>query len=318
LWKNYVKKYTPKYGKTVRRKTGKGLFRRGAAFVAGVLKRRPRSGPVRVKQPSVVVGSPQKNTVGDFSRLGMLCVLLALALGAGGWYARQLLDDSEIFRLSTVSVQGNRMTMKSEILDMGGIEQGISLLSFDVALAEERISRNPWIRSAEIVRAWPSSLTIAVHEYQPLAMVNIENETGHGLYYVNGQGKIFARVEKGQELDYPVVTGIDSMGKVTGTAVGEKGLAAEAFRFLRLAARGNPIVPLQTISEVNVNPVKGITVYLVDSPFPIYMGHEGIRTRYYQLVKLLERLYRKKEMKEIKEIRMDYYRDRILVAKVES
>ena len=99
--------------------------------------------------------------------------------------------------------------------------------------------------------------------------------------------------------------------------IGDKGLVAQAFQFLHLAAKGNPIVPLQTISEVNVSPEKGIVVYLVDRPFPIYMGYDKISTRYYQLVKLLERLYRKKKIQEIKEIRMDYQEGRILVAKME-
>ncbi len=48
------------------------------------------------------------------------------------------------------------------------------------------------------------------------------------------------------------------------------------------------------------------------------MGYDTINTRYYQLVKLLERLYRKKKIQEIKEIRMDYQEGRILVAKLES
>lgn len=266
----------------------------------------------------VVVAQQQKRLFGEFSRTGILFVLLAFALGVGGWQLRKALDSSEIFRLTKVSVQGTRMTSKAQILDLGGIEQGLSLLSFDVEFARKRISGNPWVDSVEIVRDWPSSLIIDVHEFKPLAMINIEDEMGRGLYYVDGQGKIFARVDKGQDLDYPVLTGIEAAGKVAGSVLGDRGLAAEAFRFLRLAARGNPIVPLQTISEVNVSTGKGLIVYLVDSPFPIYLGYSNMRTRYYQLVKLLERLYRKEKIKEIKEIRMDYYQDRILVAKVES
>ena len=266
----------------------------------------------------MVVGQQKKPLFGEFPRTGFLFVLLAFALGAGGWQLRKALDGSEIFRLTTVSVQGTRMTNKAQILDLGGIEQGLSLLSFDVDLARERISGNPWIDSVEIIRDWPSSLIVRVQESKPLAMINIEGEMGRSLYYVDGLGKIFARVDQGQDLDYPVLTGIESTGKVVGSVLGTQGLAAEAFRFLRLAARGNPIVPLQTISEVNVSPGKGLIVYLVDSPFPIYMGYSDIRSRYYELVKLLERLYRKKKIEAIKEIRMDYYEDRILVAKVES
>jgi len=292
-----------------------GLFSRLCSSFANFLKRSGRGRKVRPQ--AAVVAQQRSGRLGEFSRTSILILLLTVAVGVGGWYCRQVLAGSDIFRLTTVSVQGNRMTQKNRILDLGGIEQGVSLLSFDIDHAEERISSLPWIEGAEISRSWPSTLEVRVHEYRPLAMVNIDNEKGGTLYYIDQLGKVFAPVDNSQDLDFPVITGIESAGISTGTTIADKGLAAEAFRFLRLAARGNPIVPLQMISEVQVSPEKGLIVYLVDSPFPIYMGYDNIKTRYYQLVKLLERLYRKKKVEEIKEIRMDYYEDRILVAKLE-
>jgi hypothetical protein len=66
-----------------------------------------------------------------------------------------------------------------------------------------------------------------------------------------------------------------------------------------------------------VSQEKGIIVYLVERPFPIYVGCGSVKKRYYQLVKLLERFYRKKKIEGIKEIRMDYQEGRILVARSE-
>ena len=149
-------------------------------------------------------------------------------------------------------------------------------------------------------------------------MLNIEHEKDGNLYYVDSKRKVFARVENVYDLDFPVITGVEMDGNVIGRTLTDKGVSGEAFQFLRLAARGNPIVPLQTISEVHLSRDQGLIVYLVDRPFPIYMGHESIRTGYYQLVKLLERLYRKKKIPEIKEIRMRYLEGRILVANVDS
>ena len=309
-----MRKYGPKY-----RRQGKGRLRRISGFFTLVATRLKRAAPAGNNRPQAVVVAQQKKwQISVLSRKGGLLVLCCVVLAAGGLYFRQVLTNSDIFRLSTLSVQGNRMVRKTEILDLGGIEQGINLLSFDTKQAEKAVSEHEWIESVEIVRAWPSSLTIKVHEYRPLAMINIESKTGRGLYYVDRKGKVFAKVDANHELDYPVITGVDSMDKVTGTVIAETGLAARAFEFIRLAAQGNPIVPLQTISEVNVSPGKGIVVYLVDRPFPIYMGSEGMRTKYNKLVRLLESLYRRKKIEEIKEIRMDYFGNRVLVAKVES
>jgi cell division septal protein FtsQ len=309
-----VRKYTPKYTRS-----GTGRFGKFTVFLSSFVYRLKNIFKLRGTRPQIaVVARQRKWQIGDFSRKGGMVALCCIAVGVCGFYFRQVMTQSDIFRLSTLSVQGNRLVKKVQILDMGGIEQGINLLAFDTARSEAAIRKHAWIESAEIERSWPSALTIKVHEYRPLAMINIESETNQGLYYVDGQGRVFAKVEKEHELDFPVITGVESLDKVSGTVIAQTGLAAEAFQVIRLAAKGNPIVPLQTISEVNVSPGKGIIVYLVDRPFPIYMGFDGMRTKYNKLVKLLDRLYRKKKIEEIKEIRMDYFENRILVAKVES
>ncbi len=308
-----MKKFKPDYSKY---QVGRpGLLRRFRSSLVEFAGRRGRTGTVR---PRVAVTARQdRGKPGGLYRTGILFLLLTLVVGIGGWYCLQFLERSDIFRLTMVSVQGTRMTQKQQILDLGVIEQGINLLSFDIDLARKRISSHPWVESVRIKRTWPSTLEVLVREYRPLAMVNIENERGRILYYIDHRGKVFAEVNSSQDLDFPVITGIETSGMSAGTAIPDTGPAADAFRFLRLAARGNPIVPLQTISEVHVSPEKGLIVYLVDNPFPIYMGYDNVKTRYYQLVKLLERLYRKKKVEEIKEIRMDYFEDRILVARVE-
>ena len=54
-----------------------------------------------------------------------------------------------------------------------------------------------------------------------------------------------------------------------------------------------------------------------NGPFLFIWDMGKIRTRYYQLVRLLEQLYRKEKIEDIREIRMDYQPGRILVAKLE-
>jgi hypothetical protein len=264
-----------------------------------------------------VVLNRQHNAGGGvFSRATLFLLVFMAAAGSAAWFGYRVLDSSDIFRLTRVDVQGIRMTSRAEILDLGAIEQGRSLLSFDTEAARQRIQAHPWIDSVTITRNWPSTLEIRVREYRPLAMVNIENDLGCNLYYIDRHGKLFAKVDSSLDLDFPVITGLQTEGDPLGAVIADQGLAAEAFRFLRLAARGNPIVPLQSVSEVHISPERGVVVYLVDHPFPIYMGNSDMRHRYYLLVKLMERLYRKKKVEEIKEIRMDYGRDRILVARI--
>ncbi len=307
--------YRPKYTRPTAGGPGKkgrlaGLWGRTFRF------RRP-TGPRPPAARPVVLDGRTSATGKLFSRTALLLLLLVGLAGAALWSGYRVLDSSDVFRLTRVIVQGTRMTNRAEILDLGAIEHGTSLLSFDTEAARRHIEEHPWVDKVILTRNWPSTLEIRVREYRPLAMVNIEKGGGEKLYYIDQRGKLFAAVDGSLDLDFPVITGLKTEGEPLGAVIADQGLAAEAFRFLRLAARGNPILPLQSVSEVHISPDQGLVVYLVDRPFPIFMGNSDIRKRYYLLVKLMERLYRKKKVEEIKEIRMDYGRDRILVAKIE-
>lgn len=82
---------------------------------------------------------------------------------------------------------------------------------------------------------------------------------------------------------------------------------------LLLAAKGNAILPIQSVSEVHIDQQQGLIVYLIDQPFPVYFGKDRLQTKYFRLVKVLEQLYAKKQVDAVKEIRMDYSDDKILV-----
>jgi hypothetical protein len=238
---------------------------------------------------------------------GLLAVLLAVT-GLRGW---QYLESSGVLQLRQITVQGCHAVREEQLLALADIRQGAPMLSFNLPELERRIRQHPWIDRVNIQRVWPESLLIEVQERRPLALINLEGS--QGLYYVDQNGTIFAPAAPGQDLDFPVITGIVPPGEPQGSHLAEGG-AADAVQFLRLAAQGNPILPLQAISEIHVSREQGIIAYLAERPFPIYIGYGKIKPRYYQLVRLLERLYRKEKIEYIREIRMDYQPGRILVA----
>ncbi|MCI5145272.1 MAG: FtsQ-type POTRA domain-containing protein [Candidatus Electrothrix sp. AR3] len=256
----------------------------------------------------------------QFSAKGILLILLFFLFVIVLRQGYSVLEESGAFRVRKVTVQGNRVIPREEILALAEIKQGSRLLGFKKEELEQRISRHPWIDRVRIQRSWPYTLSIRVYEHRPLAVINIENLAGQeGLYYVDHQGKIFVQVAPSQDIDFPVITGFTlAQGKkILDTSIAEKKPLADALQFLQVASLGNPILPIQAISEVHVKGEEGIIMYLTERPFPIYVGYGNIKARYYQLVKLLERLYRMKKIENIREIRMDYQADRILVASLE-
>ena len=275
----------------------------------------------RYQQSSSTARKPEWN-IQLIRKSFLLLMLVLLFVGAGRWGFRTL-ERSGTFSVRRVTVEGNRMSNEAQIRTLAEIKQGDQLFSVVSEEVVERVRQHPWVDQVEVERIWPDTLTIRVHEHRPLAMINIEGgrEGGQqGLYYLDHQGIIFAPVESLQDIDYPVITGFalpDGNGEILGFDLGEGAMAEDVCDFLHVAARGNPILPLQSISEIHMNREKGIIVYLVEHPFPIYVGYGNIKKRYYQLVKLLERFYRKKRIEGIEEIRMDYHQGRILVARSE-
>jgi len=245
------------------------------------------------------------------SHLLAAAALLLFFIG-GGMFCYHRLAASDVFRLTELTVLGNRVVERREIIERSGLRQGIGLLGFDVEAARNRVEELDWIDTATIRVLWPAKVEIRVREHRALALVQYQDSPDRGLHYMDGKGMIFARVGAGQELDFPVLTGFPANRQDQGQA--ETSLKDKALTLLRLAARGNPILPIQAISEIHLDPGNGLTVYLVDHPFPIYMGRQGIRTKYYRLVRILDRLYRKKKIAGIREIRMDYLENKVLVA----
>lgn len=244
---------------------------------------------------------------------GLLLALAVVAVGAVVLAAGQWLLRSDIFRLAEIRIHGEQMVTERQILDLAGLQQGGSLLRFNAKIAKERIESHPWIEHVEIRTQWPSVAEIVVSEYQPYALVNVESGKERHLYYLSRSGRLFVEAGEGQELDYPVITGVVAGRDVVGGTFVQGSLAEMAGQLLQVATRGNTVLPIQAISEVHVDAQRGLILYLVDRPFPVYFGNDRMQTKYYRLVRVLEQLYAKKLVDAVKEIRMDYLDDKVLV-----
>ena len=250
------------------------------------------------------------------SRRLLLVISIFLGVLAGGEAVYRRLAASDVFRLTDLVVHGNRIVDRREIIARSGLHQGVGLLGFDFEAARQRIEELAWIETARLDVAWPSRVEITVREHRVLALVQQAGRKDGELWYLDARGCSFAPVRPGQEIDYPVITG--PLADEKSGQQDDKILRDRAVTILRLAARGNAILPVQAISEIHCDRDRGLILYLVDYPFPIYMGREDIRTRYFRLIRILGRLYRNRKIAGIREIHMDYMENKALVAMIGS
>jgi cell division protein FtsQ len=237
---------------------------------------------------------------------------LALALGFGTRIVYHRLCQSDFFQLTAVRIDGNRMTSKEQIAALSRVDIHSNLLDIDADQVQSLLESHPWIARAEVIRDWPNRLLIQVQEKTPVALLNREA----GLFYLDSRGQIIAAASPSQELDFPVITGLENFPFDTTGSTQIPVPLQDAIDLLQLANRNNPLLPQQNISEIRVVQKGELILYLLDRPFPIYFGTEGkISTRYYRLVKVLRDLYKTREFSEVSYIRLDYQKDTILVGK---
>jgi len=245
----------------------------------------------------------------------VLVLVLVTAFGFSAKYIYRRLCQCDFFQVTGVRINGNRMTSKGQITALSRVDIHTNLLAINVAQVRSLLESHPWIARVEIIRDWPNRLLITVQEKNPVALLNRKT----GLFYLDGKGQIIAAVDPAQEIDFPVITGLENFHFSTTQPVQIHEPLQQVFDLLQLANRNNPILPEQNISEVHITDKGDLILYLLDRPFPIYLGQNGkISTRYYRLVKVLKDLYKTREFSQVAYIRLDYQKDTILVGKLDA
>jgi cell division protein FtsQ len=246
-----------------------------------------------------------------------VAVFLVLALTALRRPVLHYAATFEFFRIKDIVVSGYSLTSAEEIKNRAGIDYKTSMFSVSVKEAARYIEDHPWIQSAGVKKIWPDGIEIVIKEHRAAALLVTGIPGQEKMVYINRWGETLAPVKKGDDLDYPVITGLNG-----GTEEERAQALAEAISFLKLIAHNNPNLPAQSVSEIHFDRVEGLIVRLVDFPFPIYFGRGDVAKKYTQLRNVLAVLYKKRskgvDISQVEYIRMDYLEDKVLVAQSNS
>lgn len=247
--------------------------------------------------------------------LVVVAAILAFRISEGwrGW--REMIPGISFFQLHEVTFTGCSATTGEALRARAGLVlYQTNLLRLDTKEVERRIAEDPWVSSVKVECDWPSRLNITVTEHAPLALIADEGGKDRGLSYIDQLGNIFMAVRPGQDIDYPVITGLAKIQEKKQ----RQEILNDIFEFLRQTEKNNPNLPTQAISEMHINSSGELVIFLVEYPFPIFFGRGRAETKYNRLVKVLEVLYKKHENKmqisQVEYIRMDYLNDKVLVA----
>lgn len=209
-----------------------------------------------------------------------LLVFSISLMAGGGILSARLLVSSDFFRVKRIVVENQQRITAEEIIGLSDMRQGVSIFSLDLPLIGRKIEENPWIAEARVERIYPDEVLIRVRERQVRAIINL----GY-LYYVDDAGEIFKLLDPGDRLDYPALTGLDQ-NDFQEQPQQVRELLGEAVTLLGELA-GRQRFNLDEISELQLDPHEGITLYTLQEGVPVRMGFGN----YADKLDRLERIY---------------------------
>jgi cell division protein FtsQ len=131
-------------------------------------------------------------------------VLLAAALGVGGWAGTRAIVSSPRFAVSEVRISATRHLAPAEVAAVVDVERGRNVFGVDLGRIERDLAAQPWVLRATARRELPGRIVVEVTEREPALLVELG-----GLYLCDRDGHVFKRAETSDTEGLVVVTGIE-------------------------------------------------------------------------------------------------------------
>ena len=202
--------------------------------------------------------------------LGGVAVLLLFFAAAYRWHvplkaaaaaAPALFFENSYFFVREIQVRGGEKVGGDEIVAMAGLRQGMNTWRIEPGEIEKKVEKHPWVRRVLVRRDFPRRIVIEVEERTPKAIVAIGQ-----LYYVDADGVVFKEVGAGENVNFPLLTGLrpEQLAKANPAL---RGKIQDAVRLADLMAKD-----AHTLSEIHFDESGRLVVYTTAFPVALKMG----------------------------------------------
>jgi len=239
---------------------------------------------------------------GRYLGAAALCGLL----GFTGYHTYRFVSRIVLFKLDTIEVTNNRRIDRREIILQAGVSPGDDIIRLNLRRIGEQLEKNPWIESVRVRRYFPHTLAIEIAEREPVAVINM----GH-LAYLDTKGTVFKPLTEGDNLNYPIITGVteDDMARDPS---GSGRALKEAVGLIALLKQGQAF-RLDDVSELHYDKGFGFTLFTTQGGIPVRLGTDGYPDKLARLARIYKEL--QPQMLTLEYIDLNYT-DKIIVKKV--
>ena len=189
------------------------------------------------------------NISGDFfAAMGLLLAIAALS--SLFIYAYSVLISRPYFEIKEISVRGLKELTEKEVLASAEIKPAQNLLAINTDAVIRRVTANQWVKNVYIGRELPNKLVLEVQERSPLVLV----KQGSDFYLMDGEGFVFKKLGKSDQVDLPVLTGFNVQDKT------KTPLFLSMLDLLKTISSSSHYAYLGTISEIHIDDVFGLSL----------------------------------------------------------
>lgn len=188
---------------------------------------------------------------------------------------------SESFAAKNISIEGNRILSKEEIIKEAGINPGDNIFAINISKVRRKLLANPYTSEVEVRRKIPSAIEIKIKEHNCLAVIDLGK-----MFLLNEYGEIFKEKESSDIEIVPVIQGLsfadlDLSGK-------NKTKAFDAVTtVLKLGQNPKSILPNSIIKLIEVDKNIGLTIIAFAENKIIKLGYGNYKAKYERLSNVL-------------------------------
>lgn len=212
---------------------------------------------------------------GDFFAAAGLLLAVAV-LTTFFIYAYNLLISRSYFEIKEISVRGLKELTEKDVLELADIKPAQNLLAINTDAVIHRVTANQWVKNVYIGRELPDKLVLEVQERNPLALVKQASD----FYLMDGEGFVFKKLGKGDEVDLPIFTGITQKDRTKSP------LFLSTLKLLKTVSGSGKYTYLGTISEIHIDEVFGLSL-ISDAGLYLKLGKGDFEKKLGQLTLIM-------------------------------
>lgn len=201
-----------------------------------------------------------------------LALVVGIAVGVA-YGAERYITTSPRFALTEVIIVGNHLRTQPDLMTRAGFSVGENVFTVDLDAAQTKLESDPWIAEATLARRLPDGIVVTVRERQAAALVALGTDT----YLSTSAGELFKKLEPGDPVELPVITGIDPDHALDD----REGVARDIVRALDLASdyEHGTLGQKQPLEEIHMSPSGGVTLVIGKGSTQLVLGGPPYRKK---------------------------------------